>query len=58
MERRGLQVSADPIITTREWTNRRTGEVMDVPTGIDPGWDYNPGKARYNPLSRRIEAAG
>jgi SPP1 gp7 family putative phage head morphogenesis protein len=28
---------------TREWVNKRTGEVMDVPVGVDPGFDYNPG---------------
>lgn len=35
-----------PPIKTREWTNRRTGEVMQIPLGIDPGFDYNPGKDR------------
>ena len=34
-----------PPAKTREWTNPRTGEVLDVPVGIDPGWAYNPGKA-------------
>lgn len=34
-----------PDLGTREWTNQRTGEVMDVPVGIDPGFDYNPGVA-------------
>lgn len=28
------------------WKNRRTGEVMRVPNGIDPGWDSNPGMVR------------
>lgn len=32
-----------PPIRRREWVNKRTGEVMQVPLGIDPGWDYNPG---------------
>ena len=35
-----------PPIKTREWTNRRTGEVMQVPLGIDPGFAYNPGQDR------------
>ena len=30
-----------PRIETRTWTNPATGEVLDVPAGIDPGWDYN-----------------
>ena len=34
-----------PDLGTREWTNTRTGEVQDVPRGIDPGFDYNPGVA-------------
>ena len=34
-----------PPIETREWRNPKTGEVHDVPVGIDPGWDYNPGMA-------------
>jgi len=29
-----------------EWTNKRTGEVSQVPVGIAPGFDYNPGLAR------------
>ncbi len=28
---------------TRPWINRRTGEVQDVPMGIDPGFAHNPG---------------
>ncbi len=28
---------------TYEWGNKRTGEVHQVPEGIDPGWDYAPG---------------
>lgn len=32
-----------PQLPTREWVNKRTGEVHQVPLGCDPGWDYNPG---------------
>lgn len=35
---------APPAEGTREFVNRRTGEVTRVPEGIDPGWDYNPGQ--------------
>lgn len=38
---------------TITWTNPRTGEVREVPVGIDPGFDYNPGKERQ----RRLYAA-
>ena len=34
-----------PADLLREWLNKRTGEVSQVPEGIDPGWAYNPGKA-------------
>lgn len=32
-----------PEINYRDWTNKKTGEVLSVPVGIDPGWDYNVG---------------
>ncbi|MCE1184193.1 MAG: hypothetical protein LWW92_01125 [Rhodocyclales bacterium] len=38
-------VKDSPAIATREWINKRTGEIQDVPVGIDPGFDYNPGSA-------------
>ena len=36
-----------PTLDTRPWVNKRTGEVRHIPVGIDPGWDYNPGKAGH-----------
>ncbi|MBW8320126.1 MAG: minor capsid protein [Arenimonas sp.] len=33
-----------PEDTYRSWVNKRTGEMRDIPDGIDPGWDYNPGR--------------
>lgn len=39
-----VRTEAPPIVR-REWINKRTGEVLQVPVGIDPGWDYNPGVA-------------
>lgn len=33
-----------PPIEWRSWTNPRTGEVVQVPKGIDPGFAYNPGR--------------
>ena len=38
--------SKSPKIETRAWTNTRTGEVMQVPVGLDPGFDVNPGLVR------------
>ncbi|ORE85385.1 phage minor head protein [Aurantimonas sp. 22II-16-19i] len=36
-----------PVGGSREWLNKRTGEIQRVPDGIDPGWAYNPGKAGF-----------
>ena len=46
----GLKVSDDPAISVREWMNKRTGNVHQVPVGIDPGWDHNVGK-----INRRVQ---
>ncbi|HQU16638.1 MAG TPA: phage minor head protein [Gammaproteobacteria bacterium] len=34
-----------PALDPQPWRNPRTGKVHLVPKGIDPGFDYNPGKA-------------
>lgn len=39
-------VSKAPVIELRPWVNARTGETRQVSRGVDPGWDYNPGKVR------------
>lgn len=35
-----------PAVVLREYVNPRTGEISQVPVGIDPGFAYNPGMAR------------
>lgn len=40
-----------PKIRTREWVNKRTGEVLEVPVGIGPGFDTNPGKNRQSNMA-------
>lgn len=47
MERRGLKVAKAPEEGSYEWTDPVTGEVHDVPMGIDPGWAYNVGEAAW-----------
>lgn len=46
----------------RTFINKRTGEVTEVPAGIDPGWATNPGLSRVrtlvNRLSEQLAAAG
>lgn len=43
-----------PAIKRREWTNKRTGEVMQIPEGIDAGWDYNPGANRPRAVASQM----
>lgn len=46
MKAGGIRTTA-PEERTYEWVDRKTGEVKRVPVGIDPGWDYNVGKAAW-----------
>lgn len=43
-----------PAVNLRPWRNPRTGEVLQVPDGIDPGFGYNPGQA----WKRDVPASG
>lgn len=45
MERRNWKSEAPPEFAKRNYVNKRTGEVIRVEAGIDPGWGYNVGKA-------------
>lgn len=45
-------VTPPPATRTTAFRNRRTGEVIEVPEGIDPGWHTNPGHARGLGLGR------
>lgn len=38
---------------TQEFVDKVTGEVHRVPTGIDPGWDYAPGRSVVEQLAPR-----
>lgn len=44
MERKGLTLGNAPDDGVYEWKDR-AGNIHKIPTGIDPGWDYNVGKA-------------
>lgn len=37
-----------PQIVTYGWKNKKTGQKLRVPQGIDPGWHTNPGQSRAN----------
>jgi Phage Mu protein F like protein len=43
-----------PEVVMRKWTNKRTGETVLVPEGIDPGWQTNPGENRGRNLSELV----
>lgn len=46
----GSVMTEAPSGVFKEWTNKRTGEVELLPEGIEPGWNYNPGKTRQAAL--------
>jgi hypothetical protein len=43
-----------PQLIMRRWKNQRTGETVEVPAGVDPGWDTNPGKNRAANVSKLL----
>jgi len=49
-------VDQAPPVQTRPFANRRTGEVTNVPVGIDPGWQTNAGLARSTTLLQNLES--
>jgi hypothetical protein len=40
---------------TYEWIDSVTGELHQVPKGIDPGWDYAPGATRVEQLGKELQ---
>lgn len=46
LDREGLEVGKAPPDVMREMINKRTGEVMQVPVGVDPAFHYPPGGRR------------
>ncbi len=57
----GSYVTTAPDLGMQEYVNQRTGQVVSVPKGVEPGWAYNPGKvsrlARAQQLLDEKEAA-
>jgi hypothetical protein len=43
-EAKRLGINTAPKIETSEWVNKRTGQVHQIPKGIDPSWNHNPGE--------------
>jgi len=48
----GLTVSDSPKIKYVPWKNPRTGKVERTPEGVDAGFGFNAGQARYDQLNR------
>ena len=48
LQRDGVPLRFEPPeIRTSPWVNKVTGETRNIPEGIDPGWDHNPGQVGY-----------
>ena len=55
LERNGWTVTeTPPPVAPRPWLNKRTGEVIDVPAGVDPGFDYHKGEAARDASAARM----
>ena len=57
LDRLGIEVGEAPEVGTYEHVDRQTGEVHDVPVGIDFGWDYAPGRSVAAGLGRSAATA-
>lgn len=51
LKRRGWTVNEPRRFAERDYINKRTGEVTRLERGIDPGWNYNVGKAPLDGLT-------
>lgn len=61
LERSGLQETEAPKEAMREVINQRTGELMQVPVGVDPAFHYPPGGRRASlgkMMMDKADAAG
>lgn len=55
VQRQGLEVGESPSIPTRPYVNARTGEVQQIPAGVDPAFHYPPGERRASLTQRLID---
>ncbi|MGL4886561.1 MAG: phage minor head protein [Aeromonas veronii] len=53
LERQGKQVDNAPKVPTRQFINKRTGDIQQVPQGVHPAFHYPPG-GRRAALNRRL----
>ncbi|MEE8657683.1 Phage-Mu-F domain-containing protein [Acetobacteraceae bacterium EV16G] len=57
MARNGWKEDEAPEVVTRPWVNPATGKTEQVPTGISPGFQTNPGKVWMDEEARRAAVA-
>jgi hypothetical protein len=60
LERRGLTVSDSPKVPMVAYTNKRTGEVQQIPQGVHPSFHYPPGGRLANLpkfITEKLDAA-
>lgn len=53
----GITPGSPPPSPTQTYVNGRTGEVTEVPIGVDPGFGYNPGKVAVDLHAARVAAS-
>lgn len=54
LERAGwTETAKPPPLDPRPWVNSRTGETLEVPAGVDPGFAYHKGKASRTAATAR-----
>lgn len=54
LTRNGWKVSKNPEVLYKSWENKVTGEILQIPEGIEPGFDYNVGIAGLREKSRQL----
>lgn len=54
MKRKGINVGKAPKDGVVDWTDKVTGEVHEVPKGIDPGFDYAPKKSQITQKQKKV----
>lgn len=58
IERRNWKIEEPRQFPVRSYVNKRTGEVVKVERGIDPGWGYNVGKASLDAMTPSPQLGG
>ena len=46
LNRYGYEVSDEPNVALKDWTDKRSNKTLKIPEGIDPGFAYNVGKTK------------